>query len=62
MPQTARPSECPGCGHDRVARRPQSLLAEARNARSGITEWICPLCSYTWSRPRTAPRPPLPEP
>lgn len=57
----ARPLECPACGHERIARRPPRLQSEVRPPRTGITEWICQLCSYTWSRPGV-PRHPVWEP
>lgn len=56
----ARPLECPACGHERIARRPQRLQSETRALRVEITEWICQLCDYTWSLPR-APRLPAGE-
>lgn len=58
MPQ-ASPLECPVCGHERIARRPPQLRTGSGQWRIGINEWMCQLCSYTWSRPRSPEREPV---
>lgn len=51
-----RPPECPACGHERIARRPQPRRTETGALRVTIAEWTCQLCDYAWSYPIRARR------
>ena len=45
-----RPTECPACGHERIARRnPSQLVGSGGPSRRVPVEWSCQLCSYSWT-------------
>lgn len=58
---SSRPFECPTCGHEGIARAPDSELAGAKHDDS-LERWTCRLCGYTWSRPVVPTRTPEIDP